>query len=390
MTDDAVTLSREQVLRYRWRAAGLDAEPDAATVTELASLDLGIQDGANAAGVIALVNRGVATAEAIRVTSGFSEELALTWTVRGAPHFLRRADVSDVQVAVSPYSEKDGRKRILAAAKDLQAAGIDALDGMRIFAEAMHDAVPPRGKSLSKGELSEALHEQLPDPYQVDCRPCQATHPHEQLFRLSALHSGLELEPGQKPPNLRRVPNLPRRKPGPAIDPLRASTHLQVIRAYLHLLGPATPREVAAYLETNVGEIKPHWPADAREVDVDGQRASVLEDDLPMLANAAEADAPQLRLLSGFDLVLAAKDRELLVPDAGRRKELWPVLGRPGVVAVDGELIGVWRPKSTKDRLTIRAELWRSDAKLKKAIEAQAERIAAAREQPLRAVDFSD
>lgn len=115
MTDNEVVLSREQVLRYRWRAVGLDAAPEKVPLTSVAGLDLGIQDRANSAGVIGLVNRGAAVDDAIRVTSGFSEELALVWAVRGAPHFVRREDLPDMQLALSPFSEVDAIKRILLA-----------------------------------------------------------------------------------------------------------------------------------------------------------------------------------------------------------------------------------------------------------------------------------
>jgi hypothetical protein len=32
-----------------------------------------------------------------------------------------------------------------------------------------------------------------------------------------------------------------------------------------------------------------------------------------------------------------------LVPDAGHRKVLWPPLGAPGALLVDGEVTGIWR-----------------------------------------------
>lgn len=406
MTDDVVSLTREQVLRYRWRANGLDAEAGSVPVDDPATLDLGVQDGLNRAGVIGLVNRGVTPEAAIAATSGFSSELALAWTVRGAPHYVRRADLADMQVAISPFSERDAFKRMLAAGKDLAAADTGAIEGMRVLATAMRDAMPRASRSsdasssadtLVKGELSAILHEVLPRAYQVDCRPCGATHPHEQLFRLTALHAGLEHEPGTNPPRLRRARDWPRRKPGPAADPRRAPERVQVIRAYLRLLGPATPRDVATYLETNVGEVSPHWPDDVRDVKIGATTASVLTADLEALEAAAEpprAADEQVRLVSGFDAVLAAKDRSLVVPERERQKQVWPVLGRPGVVAVDGDPIGVWRPASSKDRLTLRVELWgglptgRAGTRITGEIEAQGERIAAARSQRLTKVDI--
>ncbi|WP_188726248.1 DNA glycosylase AlkZ-like family protein [Pseudoclavibacter endophyticus] len=405
MSATSMTVTREQALRYRWRATGLDAEPGDAVLPELAALDLGVQEGANAAGVIGLVNRGVTPAEAIRCTSGFTEELALAWTVRGAPQYIRRRDLADVEVAVSPFSDRDASKRVLLADRDFAAAAVEARDGMRVVATAMREALADAavdagatGESarMSKGELSGRLTATLPRPYLVDCRPCRATHPQEQLFRICALHAGVELEPGTNPPRLRIAPEWPERPVGPEDDPSSAPAALQVIRAYLHLLGPASPRDVAAFLETNVGEVKPRWPDDVREVEIDGHRASMLAADLDALAAAADAPAPRdaaVRLLSGFDLLLAAKDRERLVSDPIRRKQLWPVLGRPGVVAVDGDPVGVWRPRSKGKALTVRVELWGGSgsgrARHIDAIDTQAERIAQARDQRLSRVEIA-
>ena len=51
------------------------------------------------------------------------------------------------------------------------------------------------------------------------------------------------------------------------------------------------------------------------------------------------------RLLPSGDayLLLQGADRELLVPDADRRRELWPPRVWPGGVLVGGEVVGTWR-----------------------------------------------
>jgi hypothetical protein len=159
-----------------------------------------------------------------------------------------------------------------------------------------------------------------------------------------------------------------------------------VIRAYLRLLGPATPRDVAGYLDAPVREVKTRWPSDAVEVRVDGSVAWALADDLERLAG----EPPEAtRLLGPFDLFLQAKDRPLLVDDTARAKALWPVLGRPGAVLRHGELIGLWRPRMAGGRLTVRVELWGpTSPALRADVTTQAERLAAYRGSPFAGLEL--
>jgi hypothetical protein len=44
-----------------------------------------------------------------------------------------------------------------------------------------------------------------------------------------------------------------------------------VVRAYLRLLGPTTPKHVAGYLDAPVNDVKDRWPADVVQVWVQGE-----------------------------------------------------------------------------------------------------------------------
>jgi hypothetical protein len=142
---------------------------------------------------------------------------------------------------------------------------------------------------------------------------------------------------------------------------------------------------VANYLDVRRADLDHAWPDDLVEVTVG--RATTW---LPAACRRAfdGAKPPQLvRLLSGFDPYLQARDRDLIVPTKSRHKTLWPVLGRPGAVFVNGEIAGTWRPKASGKKLTIALDLFtRPSADIHAQIDAEAERVAAVRGLELKAV----
>ena len=358
-----IALTRRQALDLRLRAQQLDR--DAGTVADTALLDIGVQDTGADGALWALALRGVE-----RPPPG---ELATVWTIRGAPHVYRRTDLAGVATATAPFSDADAGKRIFDASKPLKAAGIPNLAALDAVADAMRSIVTA---PMVKGEMSTRLTAVLPDPYLRFCRPCNAVHTYEQPFRLAALRAGLELEPGTSPPVLRPVPGLE-----PATE---VPQRLDVVRAYLRLLGPATPQHVAGYLDAPVKDVKAHWPADAVEVTVDGEPRWLLADDIDRLD---EAPAGITRLLGPFDLYLQARDRSLVVRDPDQAKDLWRMLGRPGGVLVDGEVVGTWRAKKSGPAVTVSVELWAPVDRGRLAD--QAERLAAFRGSTLAGVEVS-
>lgn len=355
-------------MNFRVRAQQLDRAEG--TLADTAVLDIGAQDTGPDGGRWALAVRGVDVA----ALSG--EDLVLLWTVRGAPHLYRRADLPEVAAAVEPFSDADAGKRIYDAARPLKAAGIGNLAALDEVAARMRAIV---SKPTVKGDVSGRLAEVMPEPYLRFCRPCNATHLYEMPFRLAAVRAGLELELDTSPPVLHRIPGFRKAAaPGDRFD---------LVRAYLRLLGPATPKHVAGYLDAPVKEVKAHWPEDVIEVTVDGEARWLLAADEAALASA---DAPATRLLGPFDLFLQAKDRETLVSDAAHAKELWPVLGRPGAVLVDGDLVGTWRPRKSGKALKLAVQPWQKLPETRRtAIVEQAERLAAYRGVALAGVEFT-
>ena len=133
--------------------------------------------------------------------------------------------------------------------------------------------------------------------------------------------------------------------PRPAVDPRDA--RLELTRRYLHIFGPTTAEAFAQW-----AGISPHGSVAA----FGGLRRSltpvrtpvgdswILTSDEPAF-RAPPRPAASARLLPSGDayFLLQGGDRELLVPDASRRRALWTPRVWPGGVLVDGEIVGTWR-----------------------------------------------
>jgi hypothetical protein len=363
------------VRSFRFRRHQLDREPaDACAERDAELLDYGVQDTGP---------DGAAWALAIRGASPPVEDLVYAWTIRGAPHAYRRADVAAIAVATAPLSEADAGKRIFDANKPLRAAGIPALEALRTIAG--HQRKIVRAPTV-KGDVSGRLTKVVDQPYLRSCRPCNAIHVYENPFRMAALQGGLELEPGTSPPVLHRIAGL---KP-PMYRRLgnKAEPRFDVVRNYLRFYGPARIRDAAEFLDAAQADVERAWPADSIEVRVKGevvssgraQRRFVLVEDAEALTAGAGAVAATLRLLAPYDPYLQLRDRPVLVPDPERRKALWPVIGRPGAVVADGDVLALWRPRSSGQRLRLAIESWtRLTKPVRTALEQQAERLAAHR-----------
>lgn len=356
-------LTRRDVLAFRARAQQLGRPTG--SLEDTAVLDLGVQDTGSDGAAWALALRGLPDPPA--------EALVLLWTLRGAPHVYRRADLGGVAAATAPFSEADAAKRMFDAARPLAAAGIPALAGLDAVAARMREIVD---RPTVKGELSARLSAVLDQPYLRDCVSCGAIHAYEQPFRLAALRAGLELEPGTSPPVLRRIPGF--------LPAGSTPERLNVVRGYLRLLGPATPAHVAGYLDAPLGDVEAHWPTDAVEVTVEGERRWVLAEDAGRLDGEAPAGTV---LLGSHDLFLQARDRATVVPDPARAKELWRTIGRPGAVLSAGDVVGSWRARKAGKHLDVVVDpLGPVSPRLRTAIGEQAERLAAHRGLGLRSV----
>ena len=145
--------------------------------------------------------------------------------------------------------------------------------------------------------------------------------------------------------------------PRPEIDPRDA--RLELARRCLHVFGPTTPAAFATWAGIGPAEAGTAFDGLARSltpVRTPIGDAWILTRDEPEFRAPAGPAAPARLLPSGDAyFLLQGADRELLVPDAGRRGELWTSRVWPGAVLVGGEVVGTWR----RAQANLTVQTWR-------------------------------
>jgi hypothetical protein len=318
-----IDVDRERVMAYRIAAQGL-AERSGDRPADLPLLDLGVQEYTPDSTRVALAARTTAEPD--------DDRLVTVWAARGAPHLHRRGDLADLTGQLWPVSDDDAAARIRSGQiPDAARLGVRAFTATaEAFREVLIGPMP-------RGAASTEVSRRVPAELTYECRSCKARHVAGNVWQHAGLAGGVEVLSRGKDAALGPVPDPP---PIPAAN--RDVNRL--IETYLRFLGPAGPGEVAKYLGSSTAVIKAVWPsAGLTEVRVDGRKAWLPESAVGLLESARPP--PGGRWLPPMDPLLQARDRDLLVPGRDRQKEVWRILGNPGVLLVDGEIAGVWRAK---------------------------------------------
>lgn len=189
------------------------------------------------------------------------------------------------------------------------------------------------GTSMSDREAGEALGED-----------------HNQLRYAAPTGTVVIRWEGARRPTIRTVP-------APDVDPFEA--RLDLARRYLHVFGPTTPEAFTGWagLRGKGGAVA----FDAIQDELLPVRTPlgdrwVLARDEDALRADPGPGAPARFLPSGDAYyLLQGDDREMLVPDAAQRGELWTSRVWPGALLVGGDIVGTWRRKQG----TVSIQTWR-------------------------------
>jgi hypothetical protein len=158
--------------------------------------------------------------------------------------------------------------------------------------------------------------------------------------------------------------------PAPDVDPTEAS--LELARRYLHVFGPTTPSSFTEWagIATRRGPgIFDALASSLLQVRTPiGEAWALKRDEATLRAKPGVPAAARFLPSGDAYFLLQGADRELLVPEADRRAQLWTSRVWPGALLVNGEIVGTWRranaylsieswrPLSTREREAVETE----------------------------------
>ena len=296
MTETRLELTRAQILAFRRHAGALDARLPSGPHALRRAAWAGLQDSMPRAALLSIHARVHGT----QPSTLQDPSLVQLWGPRYSTYVVAAADVAVFTLGRLP-DEPGSRRR----AEDLAAR----------------------------------LHTHLGNARMTDGAAGRALGEHPNRLRYAAPTGTVLISwDGARQPTIWSVPP-------PDVDPRDA--RLELARRFLHVFGPATPDAFAQW--AGIARRRAQDAFDALRTSLTPVHtpvgdAWILSQDEPAFRGPAAPPAPARLLPSGdtFFLVQGA-DRALLVPDADRRRELWPSRVWPGALLLDGDVAGTWR-----------------------------------------------
>ena len=297
-------LTRGQILAFRRRVGALDERLTRGRSSLRRAAWAGLQDSMPRAAVLSIHARVDGTTP----TTWEDPSLVQLWGPRYSAYVVAARDLAIFSLGRLPDDEGSRRR-----AEDLAVRLHDLLDGER----------------TTYGRAGRAL----------------GAHPN--MLRYAAPTGTVQIRwEGARQPIVWTVPT-------PDVAPRDA--RLELARRYLHIFGPSTPEAFSVWAGIPLQGATAAFEVLARSlipVRTPIGDAWILTRDEPELRSTARPLA-LARLLPSGDayFLLQGADRELLVPDVDRRRELWTPRVWPGALLVEGEIVGTWR--RAREKVTI-------------------------------------
>ena len=346
----AITIERTQVLHYRLAGHHLAQRLGPGSLVEAAAA-CGIQNTPPGTAELALAARvsGLMLADfdrAVRLDKSLLQAISL----RASPFFFPTVDAAVFTQALLPDDEAALRFQLHNFTKVFDAAGVSATEAFAISIQAASEVLD--GQILTRGELSSQVSRRLPPAVVPRCEPCGVNHLPETQFRLLGWTGLVSFAPkGGKVASFMRTDQW-LSTPLPSVD--KRAARAELVRRYLNCYGPSTPVHFGEWAGISPTEADRAWQiveAELTEVFFGSKKTWLLARDLDLLN--APPQPVGVRFLPPYDPYLALRDRTTLLPDKKWHPKVWQTLGNPGVVLLNGEVVGTWRPQKKGKRLLL-------------------------------------
>ncbi len=290
-----------------------------------------------------------------------SRKTVLVNAMRGAPHLVPKKDLAVFTRALVPDDQKGLRSLIgKGLAKELDEQGLKVEFALEQVSEAAREGLADG--PLGRDEFHQAMRERLPKKLLPWCSGCKSHHVRPGLWRaLGPL--GVTVMPGKATYALAKPSNMSDEK-----------ARAELARRFLNCFGPATHTHLASWAQVAPSHAKAMFEQiedELAEVRLGDRKAWIIASDEKRLDRPPKASG--VRMIGGFDPWVAQPDRDSLVPEKARRRQMFPPIGRPGVVLVDGEHRALWRARKKGKGLSIEVEWFK---KKKADLETEARAIA--------------
>ena len=377
---------RDQVLAFRLDSHHLGHRRPLGGLLEVAGA-CGVRNTPPGSAALALHARvSDLTPDAVERALAEDKTLVEVLGVRASPHVVPARDAAVFTLGALPADDTSLRASLLSLAPALERAGLPATEALEQAAEVARAEL--EGGMLARGTLSGAMTRRLPDVLGPWCAACGARHVHEMLFRMVGVRGVFVVSRAGKDTRYVRTDQWL----GATPDGDRVGARAELLRRYLGCYGPSTAEHFAAWAGIATGDARRSWDGVADQlvaVDLDGGRAWLHAADVARLESPASPT--RVRLLPPYDSYLDQRDRATLVPNKALHRRLWRIIGNPGVVLADGQIVGLWRPRKQGKRLIVTVETVAPVARKARAeIEAEATGLAPYRGCTSAEVAFAD
>lgn len=295
------------------------------------------------------------------------KELLQAWSIRGVPLIFPTAD-SDVFLSALIAQEGEEpwiyTKGIGLALDHLGMSFSELLPLVESTAEYLEDHTIKSKEELDR-VLAQLITEQLPDQKQsLWNAPSMYGAPDRQTVGGAAVSfllrpcsfKGLVVF-GERE-GISPTFTSPLRWLGHKLVP-SAQGEAELARRFLHAYGPATPRAFAEWLGSTPAQAKRLWQQIEEELEpvtAAGKKAFILQSDRESFRCADTEEA--LLLLGPHDPYLDIRDRAILLEDTAAQRQVWRTVGNPGVILKGGKIIGIWKTRIQREKLSVTTTLW--------------------------------